>query len=239
MRSGSTGRARAKGWNLQSSTISAPDDTTGHKKCTEGPKMTQITQLATQVLIRGRQIKFTPERIQQIKNLVERGKSREEIAELIGVTVGSLQVTCSRLGISLRRPTVINGTGLLRPGKPCPNGVFPPSPSTGGNNAWPQLTKERLEQNSQSAPAEQAQAPAPWQEWAKRANEVDAASFAIRMRYRGEERTTELPLTHEMIGRLAFEAAFRNVTIGALIGQLIIAVADKDLLQTVLEQKTR
>ena len=34
---------------------------------------------------------------------MERGKSREEIAELIGVTVGSLQVTCSRLGISLRR----------------------------------------------------------------------------------------------------------------------------------------
>jgi hypothetical protein len=40
-----------------------------------------------------------------------------------------------------------------------------------------------------------------------------------------------------MIGPLAFEAAFRNVTIGALIGQLIIAVADKDLLQTVLEYK--
>ena len=49
-------------------------------------------------------VKFTPERIEQIKNLVERGKRREEIAELIGVTVGSLQVTCSRLGISLRRP---------------------------------------------------------------------------------------------------------------------------------------
>ena len=53
---------------------------------------------------RGRQVKFTPERIEQIKNLVERGKRREEIAELIGVTVGSLQVTCSRLGISLRPP---------------------------------------------------------------------------------------------------------------------------------------
>jgi hypothetical protein len=52
----------------------------------------------------GRQIKFTPERIEKIKNLVGRGKSREEIAEIIGVTVGSLQVTCSRLGISLRRP---------------------------------------------------------------------------------------------------------------------------------------
>ena len=51
-----------------------------------------------------RKVKFTPERIEQIKNLVERGKRREEIAELIGVTVGSLQVTCSRLGISLRQP---------------------------------------------------------------------------------------------------------------------------------------
>jgi hypothetical protein len=49
-------------------------------------------------------IKFTPERIAQIKNLIERGMSREEIAEIIGVTVGSLQVTCSHLGLSLRRP---------------------------------------------------------------------------------------------------------------------------------------
>jgi hypothetical protein len=49
-------------------------------------------------------VKFTPERLRQIKNLVERGKSRDQIAEIIGCTVGSLQVTCSRLGISLRRP---------------------------------------------------------------------------------------------------------------------------------------
>src|SRR6516162_9936074 len=55
----------------------------------------------------GRPIKFTPERLQQIKNLVERGMSREQIAETIGSTVGSLQVTCSRLGISLRRPPCV------------------------------------------------------------------------------------------------------------------------------------
>ena len=65
--------------------------------------MTQIEELATQ-LPTERRIKFTPERVQQIKNLVEQGKSREEIAELIRVTVRSLQVTCSRLGISVRRP---------------------------------------------------------------------------------------------------------------------------------------
>jgi hypothetical protein len=50
--------------------------------------------------------KFTPERIQQIKDLVARGETREQIAAIIGVTVGTLQVTCSRLGISLRRPRV-------------------------------------------------------------------------------------------------------------------------------------
>src|SRR5215813_12875072 len=60
-------------------------------------KMIQTEELATQLPTPGRQTKFTPERLQQIRNLVERGKSREEIAELIGVTVGSLQVTCSRL----------------------------------------------------------------------------------------------------------------------------------------------
>ena len=59
--------------------------------------MMQTEQLATQVPTGGRQVKFTPERLQQIRNLVERGKSREEIAELIGVTVDSLQLTCSRL----------------------------------------------------------------------------------------------------------------------------------------------
>ena len=52
---------------------------------------------------RGRQ--FTPERLQQIRNLVERGKSREEIAELIGVTVGSLQVTCSKLQFHRSKPS--------------------------------------------------------------------------------------------------------------------------------------
>src|SRR6476659_8168401 len=68
---------------------------------------------SSQVPPRGRPIKFTPERIQQIRNLVERGKSREEIAELIEVTVGSLQVTCSKLGISLRRHRLDNGIRLL------------------------------------------------------------------------------------------------------------------------------
>ena len=52
---------------------------------------------------RGRRIKFTPQVIEQIKGFVAVGISRDEIANRVGATVGSLQVTCSRLGISLRR----------------------------------------------------------------------------------------------------------------------------------------
>ena len=55
---------------------------------------------------RRRHSRFTAERIQQIKDLVARGERRGQIAAIIGVTVGTLQVTCSRLGISLRRPRV-------------------------------------------------------------------------------------------------------------------------------------
>jgi hypothetical protein len=141
----------------------------------EERKMLEIVELGR----RGRQIKFTPERIEQIKNLVERGKSREEIAELIGVTLGSLQVTCSRLGISLRPPIINNG---VRPRlKPVP-----------------------------TPPSKPAKAP-------------EVARFSIFMRYRGEERTTELPLTQNLIMQLAVEAGFRGVSIGDLIGDLIVA----------------
>jgi DNA-binding NarL/FixJ family response regulator len=133
-------------------------------------------QISTQVVVRGRRLKFTPERVQQIKNLVEGGKSREEIAELIGVTVGSLQVTCSRLGISLRRPASNTRTSSLRRDAPRSNGGSTPSPSRGGNGALLQLSKERPEQNSRSGPVEQPQAPTPWQEWAKRATDTGAAT---------------------------------------------------------------
>jgi hypothetical protein len=132
--------------------------------------MNQIAELRTQVVTRGRQLKFTPERIEQIKNLVERGKSRGEIAELLGVTVGSLQVTCSRLGISLRQPRFKTGTGPLRRNEPRSNGVSRPSPGRGDGSALLQLIKERPEQNSRSAPVDQAQAPTPRQECAKTAN---------------------------------------------------------------------
>ena len=200
--------------------------------------MAQLAEPVAYVLTRGRQKKFTPERIQQIKNLVERGTSREQIAGLIGVTVGSLQVTCSRLGVSLRRPNVNTGAGLRRDG-PRSSGIATQNPS-GGDIVLLQPAKERPEEELGPGPVEQAQASRACEEptkeeRAKRANEAAAVDFAIRIQYRGEERTTQLPLTQDLVRQLAFEAEFRNMRMGEFIGQLIVAMLKKDLFQAVLE----
>ena len=81
----------------------------------------------------GRPIKFTPERFDQIRNLVDRGMSRQEIADTIGVTLGSLQVTCSRVGLSLRRPRPSTG-GVVKMNAPP---VFTPKAT---NNSPPQVS---------------------------------------------------------------------------------------------------
>jgi hypothetical protein len=58
---------------------------------------------------RRRPSNFTPERVHQIRELVKSGVGCEEIAAFVGVTSGTLKVSCSRLGISLRRPRPTNG----------------------------------------------------------------------------------------------------------------------------------
>src|SRR5262249_21005592 len=47
-------------------------------------------------------VQFTPEVIEEVKDLVAQGISRDEIASRLGVSVGYLQVTSLKLGISLR-----------------------------------------------------------------------------------------------------------------------------------------
>src|SRR5262249_22821032 len=69
---------------------------------------------------RGRRVKFTQQAIEKIKEFVAGGVNPREIAKPLCVTVGSLQGTCSRLGISLRRIISPNGsrrhTADVRPG---------------------------------------------------------------------------------------------------------------------------
>jgi hypothetical protein len=60
------------------------------------------------------------------------------------------------------------------------------------------------------------------------------ANLALRTKYRGDERTSEWPLTQDMIRQLAFEAEFRNMSIGELVGELLIAITKRDLFPHVL-----
>jgi hypothetical protein len=82
-----------------------------------------------------RATKFSPANVQKIKDLVAQGFKREEIAEALEVTVGSLQVTCSRLGISLRIPKIFHCSGdgrrtpvLSRPNLPDHGQIRPELP---------------------------------------------------------------------------------------------------------------
>jgi len=180
---------------------------------------------------RGRPIKFTPERIQQIKNLVERGKSREDIAELVGVTVGSLAVTCSKLGISLRRRTVNNGVSLLRPIKAA--SFARTSILECGREASSHLEAVATSTFNDVA-ATEAGTPSQEQEQAQaQADKMPSAQFTIRMEYKGVECTAELALTPDMIEHLVLEAEFRNLRIGELIRDLILSTVKNDLFRLV------
>src|SRR5262249_9335762 len=88
----------------------------------------------------------------------------------------------------------------------------------------------------QSDPGEQAQSTTSGQ-W--RPHKVDSANLALRMQYRGSERITELPLTQDMISCLAFEAQFRGISMGKLVGELIIAMIKEDLFEQVLDQNSK
>ena len=161
-----------------------------HPDC-RGP-LIQIVALQ----LRGRQTKFTPERMRQVVNLVERGKSREEIAELVGVTVGTLQVTCSTLGISLRNPGSTPERVICGQAKSAP-AMELPRPK--GSAAPRQMVDCVPQSPLQPPPAEQDQIATLHPAWA-RTYEQGAVSFSLRMQYRGEERTTEILLTQDMIG---------------------------------------
>jgi hypothetical protein len=60
--------------------------------------------------------KFTPENIARIKDWVAQGIGRNEIASRLDVSVGSLQASCSRLRIGLRRRSAEDSIEHVRQG---------------------------------------------------------------------------------------------------------------------------
>jgi hypothetical protein len=191
-------------------------------------------QSVTQSTTRVRQSKFTPEKIQQIINLVERGKSRDEIAELVGVTTGTLQVVCSRLGISLRRRLLEVGTGKVE--------RRPSRSSVGVRSVPPHELRVAAKSPEEIGPTAKAQSTESENSVAPQSHNVsrtdDAAGvLAICMNYKGQERMIEMPLGAEMLKKVAFEAEFRDMRITELLVRTISQVAEKDLFGLVLEDQ--
>ena len=54
------------------------------------------------------------------------------------------------------------------------------------------------------------------------------------MKYKGQERSTELPFTPDVIGQLALAALFRNQEIGELAKDILVSVFEKNLIQELL-----
>ena len=164
---------------------------------------------------KGRPIKFTPERIAQIKNLIAQGKSREEIAGLIGVTVGSFPVTCSKLGISLRRPRPNPPNDLPGPGTPCSGTVI-----SSQSQATPvRFAFEQVDQFLQSA---QEAGPALHPDEIGK-QKATAANLVLTMQYKGLQRACALDLTDDVLGQLIIEAQVRGMSVGHLVSALIRA----------------
>jgi hypothetical protein len=195
--------------------------------------MTESFQLKTHSPGHQRQTRFTPENIRQISNLVERGSSPAQIAEIIGVTLGTLKTTCSKLHISLRRPFYDNGTGLLRDRRTRGNDGGPSVHLVNARthadapNEQPvtALEKQRMEQGPTAVPQDKATP-----------NHKPCATFAIAIEYKGNELIAESRLTQEIIGQLAIEAEFREMNLAELIARTIELVAIKDQFDLVLGQ---
>jgi hypothetical protein len=156
--------------------------------------------------------KFTPQAVQKIKELVAQGISRDEIANLLDVIVGSLQVTCSRLGISLRR----NQNGLARYTLDSGGRTIPARGSIGIVDLHVRKTGEV----SQAA-----------------ANEAPLAKYALTMSHQGKELATNIPLTSRAIEGLALEATFQDLGITQLLGQMLVAAIKKDIIEEILQDE--
>ena len=141
----------------------------------------------------------------RLRSWWHKGASRDEIAALFGVTVGSLQVTCSRLGISLRRKILHSGPS---PHLRDPKGTVISFQESAG------VAYERKQKAAEVLPAR-------------------STKISIIMRYRGKEVPTDLPLTSHALGELALIAMLRDLSIPELVGQILAGAINKDMIKEV------
>jgi hypothetical protein len=103
-------------------------------------------------LVKGKQRKFTPDNVAKIKSWVAQGVSRDEIANRLEVTVGSLQVTCSKLRISLRKNSLSKPNGAIAPALAQPSIKHAPEPAHFAEAKFALLLKKQNRQVTSDLP---------------------------------------------------------------------------------------
>ena len=159
---------------------------------------------------KGRPVIFTPERMEQIRNLVERGHRREEIATIVGCTLGSLQVTCSRLGISLRRPRDDSPLKAIK--RPPPPIVVPDPPKPSDVTRTPESA---LEPPGGWPPGH------PWSGSDPKNRPV--AKFMLRIEYGERVFDVPLPIDNNSLCLLSCVAAINGVSLSEVIARALVA----------------
>ena len=157
-----------------------------------------------------RRTKFTPKNIRLITYLVGQGRRREEIAQALGVTPGTLAVTCSKLKVSLRRPRASPGAATHAIGE------------------RRRATPKRQGSHHHRTEAVQIKA-------ATDADDMRSATLAIQMTSKGATRTMELPIPGEIIGQLAIEAEVRDMKLPELLSKLLISTVERGLFPLVVD----
>lgn len=94
-------------------------------------------------------------------------------------------------------------------------------------------TFDRPAQLLQSDPAAQAEAVTPSREVIE-TQQASSPLLALKIDYKGHERTSELRLAEEMVAQLVLEAQFRHMSLGELVGALITATMKRNLLGEML-----
>jgi hypothetical protein len=155
------------------------------------------------------------------QGLVALGKSRDEIAGLLGVTVGTLQVTCSKLGISLRRrplsPKFNAQLNLASHEAPYRAGSI--SSPTKANSV--RFTFEQVDELPQETQQNEAAAPLPHEIERQQVDGGANLALTIHFRARGLERAVPLPISSEVISALALEAQLRGMSLDQLVCEII------------------
>jgi hypothetical protein len=95
--------------------------------------------------------------------------------------------------------------------------------------------EEQLQTASNSRPMEDVAAVVPHTAIFCKTSIPASPQLGVRLQYKDNDQTIELPLNLDMVGRLFLEAEFRNMRIGELLAQLILGVGERDLFQLVLD----